>query len=71
MSQRILFDPMEDALKILWLHVIELEVCQECGAKKRATWGTLRVPDQRLGGQNTQNIPKRSPEYSRVSPEIH
>ena len=34
------------------------------------TWRTLRVPDQRLGGQDTQDIPNRSSEYSRVTPEI-
>ena len=27
-----------------------LEVCQEGGIKKRATWRTVRVPDQRYGG---------------------
>ena len=28
-----------------------LEVCQEGGVKKGATWRTLRVPDRRHGGQ--------------------
>ena len=28
-----------------------LEVCQEGGVKNGGTWRTLRVPDQRLGGQ--------------------
>ena len=28
-----------------------LEVCQEWGVKKGGTWRTLRVPDQRHGGQ--------------------
>ena len=29
----------------------QLEVCQEGGVKKGGTWRTLRVPDQRHGGQ--------------------
>ena len=39
-------------------------VDQEAG-----TLWTLRVPDQRLGGQDTQDIPNRSSEYSKVTPE--
>ena len=27
-----------------------LEVCEEGGVKKGATWRTVRVPDQRYGG---------------------
>ena len=28
-----------------------LEVCQEGGVQKGGTWRTLRVPDEKLGGQ--------------------
>ena len=31
--------------------ISQLEVCQEGGVKKGGTWRTLRVPDQRNGGQ--------------------
>ena len=31
--------------------ISQLEVCQEGGVKKGGTWRTLRVPDQRHGGQ--------------------
>ena len=31
--------------------ISQLEVCQERGVKKGVTWRTLRVPDQRHGGQ--------------------
>ena len=50
--------------------ISQLEVCQEWGVKKGGTWRTLSVPDQRPGGQDTQDIPNRSSEYTRVTPEI-
>ena len=31
--------------------ISQLEVCQEGRVKKGGTWMTLRVPDQRHGGQ--------------------
>ena len=31
--------------------ISQLEVCQEGGIKKGDTWMTLKVPDQRHGGQ--------------------
>ena len=31
--------------------ISQLEVCQEGGIKNKGTWRTLRVSDERLGGQ--------------------
>ena len=33
-----------------FVFIFKLEVCKEGGVKKRGTWRTLRVPDQRHGG---------------------
>ena len=76
MDDRIIDDIMNNVLLPQgrcpenFMMISQLEVCQVGGVKKRGTWRTFRVPDQRLGGEKTKYIPKRSSEYSRVIPEI-
>ena len=64
----IMFDPLKDIHSFILIPL--LEVYHECNVLYGGTWRTFRVPDQRLGGQKTKDIPKRSSEYSRVTPEI-